>query len=70
MQNIFQRSMFCILKPYVKSYYFFTMFTSLQVKYQHVTGLFQNQFKQVILRFNISMYCKINSREESLWLLE
>lgn len=46
------------------------MFTSLQVKYQHVTGLFQNQFKQVILRFNISMYCKINSREESLWLLE
>lgn len=48
------------------------MFTSLQVKYQHVTGLFQNQFKQVILRFNISMYmyCKINSHEESLWLLE
>ena len=41
------------------------MFTSLQVKYQHVTGLFQNQFKQVILRFNISLYCKINSREDS-----
>ena len=61
----FQKSMLCILKPCINSYYFFTMFTSLQVKYQHVTGLFQNQFKQVILRFKISMCCKINSHKRA-----
>lgn len=70
MQNIFQRSMLCILKLCIKNYYFFTMLTSLQVKYQRVTGLFQNQLEQVILRFNISIYYKSNSCEDSLWLLE
>jgi len=67
MQNIFQRGMLCILKLCIKNYYFFSMF---QVKYQHVTGLLQNQFEQVIFRFNISLYYKINSCKEDLWFLE
>ena len=64
MQNIFHRRTLCILKLCIKNFniIFFTMFTTLRVKHQHVTGLFQNQF-------NLFIHYKINSCDESFRLL-